>query len=297
MSVLAVRGSKAWLAGSAALAICLMAATVSVLRLTFPPTYEARALVLLEPGEVPVAGLPGDGPDRATRSARREPSRPVPRALDGLLARGREPSPRSPGRAVRSRLLEGGRIVEISAAAGDPETAAALANSTAGAFVAEAGAAPPSSLALARARARAAAALTEAAPHPLDSPVLGALRRALSGMAQRRDESSVPFAVIGEAEMSARRQIAREVSAIRRRAAEDLARALSKDAATGRSGADPRPSRVLVAAASAADAVRRSSPAGERAALAGSAVAVALLLAFLALLAAGFVTVRRRRKA
>jgi hypothetical protein len=297
MSVLAVRGSKAWLAGSAALAICLMGASVAVLRLTFPLTYEARALVLLEPGEAPVAALPGAGPDRATRSARRETSPRLSRALDALFAPGREPSARPPGGSVKSRLLEGGRLVEISASAADPETAAAIANGTAGAFVGEGGAAPRSSLALARTRARAAATLTEAAPHPLDSPLLGALRRALSEMARRRDKASMPFAVIGEAEMSARRQIAREVSAIRRRAAEDLARALSRDAATGRSAADPRPARVLVARASAADAVRRSAPASERAALAGSAVAVALLFALFVLLATGSVTMRRRRRA
>jgi hypothetical protein len=297
MSVLAVRGSKAWLAGSAALAICLMGATVAVLRLTFPPTYEARALVLLEPGEAPVAGLPGEGPDPGTRSARREASWPVSRALDALFAPGREPSARSPGGAVTSRLLEGGRLVEIAAAASDPETAAAIANATARAFVAEASASPRSSLDQARARARAAATLTEAAPHPLDSPLLSALRRALSEMAQRRDKASVPFAVIGEAEMSARRQIAREVAAIRRSAAEDLVRGLSREAAIGRSGEDLRPARILVAAATAAEAARRSSPTGERAALAGSAVAVALLIAFFALLAVGFVTMRRRRRA
>jgi hypothetical protein len=305
MGVLAIRGSKAWLFGSAALALCLTAASGAVLHLAFPPTYEARALVLLEPDEAPVAALPGGGPDRGgpdrggseTQQApsRQEAPSPEPasfsfaRTLDALFTSPREPSSRSPRGAVGSRLLGGGRLAEISATARDAEAAAAIANDAAEAFVAEADAASRSSLSTARARARAAAAITAAAPHPLDTPLLQALRRALSAMERRRSEAPGPFAIIGEAEMSARHQIAREVSAIRRRAGENLERALSRVAAAGRSGAEG-PARVLVVPASPAEAVRRASPASERDALAGSALA--LLFGLLALLAFGFLVTR-----
>jgi hypothetical protein len=298
MGVPAIRGSKAWLAGSAALAMCLIGASVAVLHLAFPLTYEARALVLLEPDEAPVAALPGGGPDRGSRragreaSSREDASSSLAQALDALFASAPVPLSRSTRSTVRSRLLAGGRLVEISARAGDAEAAAAIANGAAAAFIAEASAASRSAIATARARARAAVTLTAAAPHSLDTPLLRALRRALSAMERRREEVPGPFAVIGEAEMSARRQIAREVWATRRGAAEELARALSREARAGRAGAD-RPSPVLVAPASAAEAVRRASPASERDPLAGSAPALlfALLLA-VGVLAAGLLAAR-----
>ena len=290
MRVGAYRGSEAWLAASAVLAMCLVAATLAMQGLMVRPIFEARALVLLEPGEGPVAGLPGEG-IHALPAAPREDAPILQRALDGLFGSPPDWSARGASARVTSRLLEGGRLVEIAASGPDPETAASIANRTARAFVAEAMRDAPPDLDAARARARAPSTLSATSPHALDTPTLKALRRALAEMEARRDDKGAAFASIGAEELSARRQIAEEVAAIRRQAEADLALASSGGQSRGRPSSEVRPARLLVAEATPSAALPSRAP---RAGLPSILVIGTLFAGVLALLSGALLVTRRK---
>lgn len=250
----AMRGSERWLAASVALGLCLVAATILVQLTLFPrPGTLAHALVLVEGVEVP----------------------------PGAWTRG------FAGGDVGARRLEGGRLAEITAIGTDPASAAAGANAAAQDWIAsldQTGSVEAASLddahrqvAEARARVDELATLSPFEAHPLDTPALTALRRAVSAIGAARDQrGGRSFVVVGEDEMSARRQISGEIASIGRRARQDLARALAAEAALSGSGpAAPvvRPRLLAPATASAVSPAPIFFPLAAAAALAGAALA------------------------